>query len=63
MRASSQAMATPTGKLMVTVKDQTSSELPERSEQAGPVKGVDPVIDSPGARLDKPVVGGVEAVD
>ena len=35
----------------------------ERGEQAGPLKGVHPVLDSPAARLDEPIGGGVEAVD
>ena len=30
---------------------------------SGPLKGVQPMFDAPGARLDEPVVGGVETID
>ncbi len=35
----------------------------ERGEQPRPLKRIHPVFDAPGARLDKPIGGGVEAVD
>ena len=56
-------MPTPKGKLMPTVNDQMSSELPRERKQSRALKGVDPMVNAPAARLDEPIAGGVEAVD